>query len=84
MNTQVQIRLGKALVVLALVFGMVGLFGQPAEAHYAAPCYYYAGCEYCDCMEYRCGLGQEIPECGGNASCCSSALSGCWRYCTWY
>lgn len=82
MSRKVQLRLVKALVLLALTTGVFGL--PTAEAHFAAPCYYYAGCEYCGCMEYRCGLGEEIPECGGNAACCSSKMSGCWSWCTWY
>lgn len=82
MSRTVQLRLVKTLVILALTFGVLGV--PSAEAHWAAPCYYYAGCEYCACVEYACVNGQEIPECAGNASCCSAALSNCWRYCIWY
>lgn len=82
MSGKVRLRLVKTLVLLALAFGVIGL--PSAEAHYPQPCYFYAGCEYCACMEYRCNEGTEIPECGGNAACCSSAMSGCWSWCTWH
>ena len=83
MEKKVRMRLVQALVIVALALGVSGLTGS-AEAHWPTPCSYLAGCEYCACMEYRCVNGGEIPECGGNASCCSAAVSGCWSWCTWY
>lgn len=81
MNKQVRIRMGKALVVLALVLGIVGFSWSSAEA---SACYYYIGCEYCSCMEQGCIAGTEVPECGANYSCCVSAFRDCWRWCIWY
>lgn len=83
MEKKVRVRLVQALVIVALALGVAG-FPWSAEAHFLSPCSYYAGCEYCACREHACQNGQEIPECGGNFSCCSAAVSNCWRWCTWY
>lgn len=84
MSRRVQFRLVKALVILALAVGVLGL--PSAEAAWPAPgtCGLYIGCEFCSCLQHGCFNGTEFPECGGNASCCESKVSFCWPGCTWY
>lgn len=81
MSRKVQLRLVKTLIILALAFGVLDL--RSAEA-WPGNCGLYIGCEFCACLEDGCRMGIEFPECGGNASCCSSKVSPCWPGCIWY
>lgn len=80
MSGTVKARLVKALVILALTFGILGLpsvQAQPTPPH----CWYLIGCEFCVCGEDACVTGD--PDCAGDRACCHAKFAFCWQWCVW-
>lgn len=88
MTKQNRVRIGKLLVVLALVLGIAGFTEYKAEAYCQGSSFPYCtacmNCEGCAASEQSCIAGTANGPCYGDASCCQQLFSGCYQCCVWY
>ena len=89
MEKRNKMRLSMALLILALTVVFVGLPDQQAYAGcgISPACSGWnvcPRCELCEGRELACLDGVIRPDCGGDPSCCSAAVSSCYQCCVWY
>jgi hypothetical protein len=89
MEKRNRMRLGMALLILAITLAIVGLPDRSAYAGcgISPACSGWnvcPRCENCEAREQACLDGFIRPECGGDPSCCAAAVSACYNCCIWY
>lgn len=84
MSKQVQVRLGKTFLVLALALGSLVFSGYSAEATWASCSIYGASCDWCRCMRQSCLRKEEVMHCAGDSACCWAEYpNDCIHGCSW-